>query len=99
MPRQIILDPEARIEFEEAAVWYEDREPGLGDRFEAEVDATFLRILATPERFRLLGRTVRKAKVRIFPYNIYYHVEPGFIGVVSVFHGKRDPAELLRRLR
>ena len=71
----------------------------MGDRFEAEVDATFLRILANPERFRLTSQTVRKAKIRIFPYNNYYHVEPGFIGVVSVFHGKRSHAELLRRMR
>ena len=99
MPRQIIFDPEARAEFEEAVAYYEDREPGLGDRFEAEVDATFRRILADPELFRLVGPTVRKAKVPIFPYNIYFHLETGFIGVVSVFHGKRSPAELLRRMK
>jgi hypothetical protein len=39
MPRQVIFDPEARAEFEEAVVWYEDHEPGLGTRFEAELEA------------------------------------------------------------
>jgi len=99
MARQIIFDPEARAEFEEAVAYYGECEPGLGDRFEAEVDATFRRILANPDFFRLVGPTVRKAKVFIFPYNIYFHAEAGFIGVVSVFHGRRSPAELLRRVR
>jgi plasmid stabilization system protein ParE len=72
MPRRVIFVPEARAEFEEAVAHYEEREPGLGDRFEAEVDATFRRILANPELFRLVGPTVRKAKVFIFPYNITF---------------------------
>ena len=99
MRREIIFDIEARREFEEAVAWYDARQPGLGDRFEAEVDATFRRILQNPERFRLIGDTVRKAKVRIFPYNVYYQIQAGFIGVVSVFHGRRHPAELLRRIK
>ena len=99
MRREIISAPEARLEFEGAVAWYEDQQPGLGDRFAAEIHATLRRILQNPERFRLVGSTVRKARVQIFPYNVYYHVEDDFIGVVSVFHGKRDPAELRRRIK
>ena len=47
MRRQIIFDGEARLEFEEAVIWYNARQPGLGDRFESEVHATFQRILQT----------------------------------------------------
>jgi plasmid stabilization system protein ParE len=100
MPREIIFDPEARLEFERAVEWYDEKQPGLGDRFEAEVYATFHRILQNPERFRLVGKTVRVARLRAFiRYAVYFHVEPDFIGIVSVFHGSRDPAELRRRLK
>jgi len=40
MRRRIIFDAEARLEFEDAVVWYEGKSPGLGGRFEVEVHAT-----------------------------------------------------------
>ena len=100
MRRQIIFDAEARLEFEDAVVWYDAQQPGLGDRFEAEVHATFQRILANPERFKLVGKTTRQARVGVFKrYSVYFRVEPDFIGIVSVFHASRNPAELRRRLK
>jgi hypothetical protein len=36
--------PEARVDIFDAAQWYEDREPGLGMAFIAEIDAAFQRI-------------------------------------------------------
>lgn len=100
MPRQIIFDTEARSEFEDAVEWYDAQQPGLGDRFEGEVHATFQRILKDPNRFKLVSRTIRQARVEVFDkYSVYFRVEPHFIGVVSVFHASRNPAELKRRLR
>src|SRR6266849_3105118 len=100
MPREIIFDPEARLEFEQGVAWYNDQRRGLGDRFEAEVNAVFRRILENPGRFRLVGRTTHQARVKTFEkYSVYFHVEPGFIGAVSVFHASRDPAELRRRIK
>jgi plasmid stabilization system protein ParE len=100
MSRQIIFELEARLEFEDAVAWYDAQRPGLGDEFVAEIDAALLRILKHPGRFPLAGITVRKARVKVFEsYSIYFSVERDFIGIVSVFHGAHDPAELRRRLR
>ena len=66
MSRQVIFDAEARLEFEEAVVWYDDQQPGLGDRFEAEVHTTFQRVLQNPDRFRLVSKTIRVARVEVF---------------------------------
>ncbi|MEO7298530.1 MAG: type II toxin-antitoxin system RelE/ParE family toxin [Verrucomicrobiota bacterium] len=100
MPRQIIFDAEARMEFEDAVEWYDEQQLGLGDRFEAEVHAIFQRILKDPERFKLVSRTIRQARVEVFDkYSVYFRVEPEFIGVVSVFHGARNPDELKPRLK
>jgi hypothetical protein len=43
--------PEARADIFDAAQWYEDREPGLGVAFIAEIDAAFQRIELGPERY------------------------------------------------
>jgi len=100
MSRQIIFDAEARLEFEEAVIWYDAQQPGLGDRFEAEVHVTFQNILRNPERFPLVAKKTRKAGVGVFSkYKVYFRAEPDFIGIVSVFHGSRNPAELRRRLK
>jgi plasmid stabilization system protein ParE len=100
MPCRIIFEARVRLEFEGAFSCYNQRKAGLGDRFEEEVNAALQRILQDPDRFHLVGQTIRKAKVEVFDkYSVYFRVEPDFIGVVSVFHGARDPAELRRRLK
>jgi plasmid stabilization system protein ParE len=98
--REIIFAAEARVEFEEAVAWYHSQQAGLRVSFETELHATFQRILQNPKRFRLVGKTIRKARVKVYSkYSVCFHVEPAFIGVVSVFHGARHPAELRRRLK
>ena len=100
MRRQIIFDAEARLELEAAVVWYDTQQPGLGDRFEAEVHSTFQRILTNPERFRAVSKKTRHARVEVFKkYSVYFRIEPDFIGIVSIFHASRNPAELRRRLK
>ncbi len=100
MPRQIIFDPEARLEFEDAIIWYNEQEPGLGDRFEGEAHAALQRILQDTERFPIACGKIRKARIEVFDkYSIYFRVDARFIGVVSVFHGARKPAELRQRLQ
>jgi len=39
----------------------------------------------------------KKAKVRGYPYNIFFRVEAGQVVVVAVFHQKRNPETLKRR--
>lgn len=40
--------PEARAEFREAALWYEEQRPGLGERFHRAVRRTVDTIVADP---------------------------------------------------
>ena len=100
MSRRVIFEPEARVEFENAVAWYNEREPGLGDRFSGEVNAAIGRILDDPERYPLRGKTVRRASVETFvKYSILFSIMPTYIGVVAIFHGARNPARLRRRLK
>ena len=45
------LRPEARLDLEAAARWYEAQEPGLGRRFLEEVRQAFRRIQGNPEAY------------------------------------------------
>ncbi len=86
------LLPEARVEVNEAVDWYEQRRPGLGSRFFAQVQAAFNRIAANPQMYAPVYGPVRKVRVTQFPYIVLYREEPGEVIVISIFHTSRDPS-------
>lgn len=92
MKLPVRLLPEARLEFDEATDWYEQRSSGLGVTFVARVREVLDRIAADPRRHAVVYLDVRKTLVSKFPYVILYREEPGEIVVVSVFHTSRDPS-------
>lgn len=88
----IRLLPEARDEFDSAVDWYEQRQPGLGADFLAQVREVFQRIAANPQLHATVYQDVRKAVVKKFPYVVLYREEAGEILVIAVFHTGRDPS-------
>ena len=51
MTRDLVVHPEAQLEIEEAALWYEAHAVGLGLEFVASLNRAFAEIVETPERF------------------------------------------------
>ena len=100
MTCQVVIEEEAEREFAEAVRFYDEREPGLGQRFAREVRDAFKDAAKDPQRFRLVGRVTRKAKVLDWPYSFFFAIkkEPTQIIISTVWHGRRNPAELRRRL-
>jgi plasmid stabilization system protein ParE len=74
--------------------WYEAKESGLGDRLLNGIDAVLDRVDANPRLFPKAHRAFRRAVLSQFPYCVYFVVEPAYILVVGVLHGRQD----LRRL-
>ena len=90
--------PEAGLEFEEAVQFYKQRGRNLGQRFALEIRATIARIVATPDRWRILEGDIRRCLVRVFPYAVLYTIEKDGILVVAIMHGKRRPGYWRPRL-
>jgi plasmid stabilization system protein ParE len=91
------LPPAAR-EVREAARYYEEKAPGLGFDFIAEVRASIRRILAHPMAWFLLDGKFRRCRTSRFPYGIIYAVEADNILVVSVMHLHRHPESWRKNL-
>ena len=72
MSRRIVFRSVARLELEAAVAWYEAQRPGLGQELESEINRVMDQIRAHPEQFRHVRPRVRKAKLRRFPYSIYF---------------------------
>lgn len=83
--------PEAEVELEEAAAWYDERQAGLGLDFLSEVYGTVHRIVRHPLAWPVLDKGVRRALVHRFPYGVLYGLVDGQILVVAVMHLHRRP--------
>jgi toxin ParE1/3/4 len=90
--------PEARLEYSEAAVFYEARRSGLGAAFTLEIEAALQRILESPERWRVIEQDVRRCLTHTFPYGILYTIEAESILIVAVMHLRRSPGYWRSRL-
>lgn len=82
-----------QIETDEAVDWYEEQSPGLGDDFFAKLKETLAQIEAHPEGFSfwLASISVRRAKLRRFPYDVLYEIRPGRVRILCLRHEKRHP--------
>jgi len=87
-----VFRPAARAEFDGAALWYEDRQPGLGNQFVAEIDRAVDLACTYPDRYPIKHEGIRCVPVHRFPYSVFYSVEADRIVVLAVFHARRDPA-------
>lgn len=92
MTLEVVFRPAARVEFDGAALWYEDRRPGLGAQFVSEIDRAIELAANHPERFPIKHGAIRCVQARRFPYSVFYLLEAGRIVVLAVFHARRDPA-------
>ncbi len=87
----VVSHPEAEQELEGAALWYEQRQPGLGDDFLDEFERTLRRIVAEPERWRKIRGDNRKLNFDRFPYAIVYSVRGDTLYIKAVMHPHRRP--------
>ena len=94
------FEPEAKAEFFEAIVWYENESPGLGKDFAQEVFGAIERAQIAPELFRAARGRARKIRLKRFKaYSTYLAIKDDVVSVTAVFHGARNPAELEQRLQ
>ena len=102
MSFRVVIEEEAEQEFVEAVNFYDGRQPGLGQRFARDLRAFFKIVCKSPERFRLVSRLTRKARLpKPWPYSVFFAMKPETSEVVisTIWHNSRNPAELRRRLK
>ena len=95
-PRFIVRSP-AEADLAEAFEWYEQRSRGLGLEFLRAVDVTFATIARTPQQFPRVHQEIRRARLRRFPYGVFFLEQAGPISVLAVMHAHRDPRRWLSR--
>ncbi len=87
----MIIRPEAESDLANARDWYEKQREGLGGEFLQCVEEALDRIVQAPQSHPIIYRRVRRARVRRFPFLVYYRLESDELTVLGVLHGSRDP--------
>jgi plasmid stabilization system protein ParE len=82
----------AKIEFIEAASWYENKRSGLGLEFISEIERCIALAAEDPSRYASVHRDIRRVVANRFPFSVYFRAEETRIVVLAVFHGRRNPA-------
>ena len=91
MTLKVVFRRAARAEFDAAALWYEERRPGLGTQFVSEIDRAVELAARQPDRFPVKHKEIRCVQVRRFPYSVFFRPETHRIVVLAVFHARRNP--------
>jgi toxin ParE1/3/4 len=82
---------EARAELIDQADYYDEKRPGLGDRFINEVE----RAVDFASRFPMVGSPwlhgTRRVFTQRFPFAVVYRLDPEGIVIFAVAHSRRRP--------
>lgn len=103
MRRTLRQEPEASAELEDAAVWYDSQQPGLGLELVRAVDVALERIAQWPhigQRFPGVPNDVpvRRFPVNRFPYHVAYLEWEGVIRILAFAHDRREPGYWFSRM-
>ena len=97
MSLQVGFQPLASLEVSDAACWYDEQRPGLGDRFLTAVNIAIDRAsrwpnAGAPVEVASDGTVpIRKVTTIGFPYAVGYEVNRNALTVLAVFHQHRHP--------
>jgi len=100
---RVELHPEALVELRAAALWYDERQQGLGDQFIEHIAELFERLATSPTVYPAWPDTgaastpIRRAVADQFPYVVAFETHDDHILILAVAHGKRRPLYWLAR--
>ena len=92
MYKSIILPP-AQEDIREAALWYDEKQKGLGKRFISQVREKVHFIKQNPQTGSLRYDNVRTMVLNVFPFMMHYTINENSetIIVSAVLHTSRNP--------
>ena len=88
----------AEAELNEAIIYYDEKERGLGLQFLADFRTSLERILAHPDAWMPLSPNTRRCRLRIFPYGVIYQHRKDEILIVGVSGLHREPSHWKNRI-
>jgi plasmid stabilization system protein ParE len=89
--RRITFIAPARREFLSEVVYYNNKEPGLGDRFTSAVEEAATRAATFPLTGSPASKSTRRVFIKNFPFAIIYRTNADGIVIFAVANHSREP--------
>lgn len=96
---KIEISAEAENDFDCSYSFYYNESPELADHFYKRVTTSFESIQKSPKTYPVVYKNLRKFKVKIFPFVIYYQIDGSAIQVIAIFHSSRNPEIWNKRIK
>jgi len=95
----VLFKTEALKEYLEAYDWYEEKQEGLGRKFQGAIEDKLNFICENTQLYALSKSNFRQAVINDFPYVIVYKLKPAskIVYISAVFHTSRNPRKKYRR--
>ena len=97
MTQRIVLQPQAEVDIDDAAAWYESERAGLGTEFVEDLSVLLERIESNPQQFPIVHEQTRRGMLTRFPYGAFFVVREDTVVVLAVVHLHRHPDTWKRR--
>src|SRR5690242_2332261 len=81
----------ALSELQEATLYYEQQEKGLGVKFLDEIDDAVNRILRFPNAWHPASARCRRCRTHRFPFGLLYQIRRDEVLITAVMDLRRDP--------
>ncbi len=91
---ELLFSPKALADIEEARVWYNLQQKGLGKRLILDVKNVIAFIKRNPYFASVKFENIRTAACNTFPYAVHYEIDEdqNVVRIVSIFHFSRRPS-------
>ena len=90
---QLVFSPKALADIDEACIWYNLQQKGLGKKLVTDVKNVITSIKQKPHFASVKFENIRTAACETFPYAVHYQVDEDqkVIRIVAIFHFSRRP--------
>src|SRR3978361_1538058 len=85
----VIIEEQAALEIEEIYNWYENKLPGIGERFKQDLDNRINILYKHPQSFSFITSFHRRVPLQKFPYFIICRIFEKTVVILSVIYSGR----------
>lgn len=97
MDYKLVILPIAQREMDQALLWYESRQKGLGIEFLGYLEGYFLTLMEKPVIYQIRKKPCfRELPLKRFPFVIVYEIKENEIIIYSVFNTYQNPNKKLK---
>jgi hypothetical protein len=92
------FETHARRELDDAVEYYDGISPQLGNDFMEAVERLISQIRSFPKACPELSASIRRCRVKRFPYGLVYRLGKDALEILAVMHFSREPNYWVDRL-